>query len=78
MTIRMSQNEDFEMIFSLLKQLWPDNDLHYETLNEVYLKGIKSEVQQFILGELDGKIIGFCSLTIKNNLWQGGNLGYIA
>jgi len=22
-------------------------------------------------------IIGFCSLTIKNNLWQAGNLGHI-
>lgn len=75
--IRLAEQEDFETIFGLLKQLWPDLDLDYKTLSKIYLKSIDSEVQQLISGIADNKIVGFCSLTIKNNLWQAGNLGHI-
>ena len=30
-----------------------------------------------IVAESLDQIVGFCSLTIKNNLWQAGNLGHI-
>lgn len=26
---------------------------------------------------INEKLVGFCSLTIKNNLWQAGNLGHV-
>jgi GNAT superfamily N-acetyltransferase len=41
------------------------------------MKAIDSEVQRLIVGEIDNEIVGFCSLTIKNNLWQAGNLGHV-
>ncbi len=72
MTIRNAVYSDFDGIFPLLKQLWPDLELDYNRLKEIYKIGIDSKVQRLIVGEIDNKIIGFCSLTIKNNLWQGG------
>ena len=75
--IRLAEQTDFDSVFGLLKQLWPDLDLNYHTLHEIYLKAIDSKVQQLIIGVADNKIVGFCSLTIKNNLWQAGNLGHV-
>lgn len=75
--IRIATNLDFRGVFKVLKQLWPDLDLDYQALNEIYLRAIDSDMQQLIVGEIDNKIVGFCSLTIKNNLWQAGNLGHV-
>jgi ribosomal protein S18 acetylase RimI-like enzyme len=70
-------DDDYSSIFELLKQLWPDIQLKYETLQVVYEKALKSKNQKFIIGSIDNKIVGFCSLTIKNSLWQSGNIGHI-
>jgi len=75
--IRFCIKDDFSSVFNLLKQLWPDKELSYESLQIVYNKAIVSEKQRLIVGETNNQIIGFCSLTIKNNLWQVGNLGHV-
>ena len=46
-------------------------------MNNIYLKAIDSKVQQLIVGVVKDKVIEFCSLLIKNNSWQAGNLGNI-
>lgn len=69
--------DDFNGVFALLKQLWPNLELDYEKLKKVYSTGINSNVQKLIVGRIGDQIIGFCSLTIKNNLWQAGNLGHV-
>lgn len=75
--IKQCTEDDYSSIFGLLKQLWPHRKLRNETLQKVYNNALKSENQKLIAGLIDNKIIGFCSLTIKNNLWQAGNLGHI-
>lgn len=75
--IQFAEQNDFHFVFNLLGQLWPDLDLDYQALNEIYLKAIDSDVQRLIVGVDKGKLVGFCSLTIKNNLWQAGNLGHV-
>ncbi|MTI30487.1 GNAT family N-acetyltransferase [Xanthovirga aplysinae] len=75
--IREATNADFKGIFLLLNQLWPDLTLDYEKLKKVYLVALVSIKQHLIVAEVDGKIVGFCSLTIKNNLWQAGNLAHV-
>ncbi|MDR0734585.1 MAG: GNAT family N-acetyltransferase [Elusimicrobiota bacterium] len=75
--IRLCANDDYLPVFELLKQLWPDMELDYETLQVVYEKALKSDKQKLIVGLTAKKIIGFCSLTIRNNLWLAGNLGHI-
>lgn len=75
--LRPAKTVDFKEVFKLLKQLWPDLELDYNKLKSVFQLGLISSSQRFIVGEIDDKIIGFCSLTVKNNLWQAGNLGHI-
>jgi ribosomal protein S18 acetylase RimI-like enzyme len=75
--IRFCIKEDFASIFGLLCQLWPDMDLDYKKMQEVYKQAIVSDKQKLIVGIYKSNIVGFCSLTIKNNLWQAGNLAYI-
>jgi ribosomal protein S18 acetylase RimI-like enzyme len=75
--IRFCVEDDYAAIFELLKQLWIDKQLNYQALQSVYENALKADRQKLIIGLIDNEIIGFCSLTIKNNLWQGGNLGHI-
>ena len=77
LSIRPAQQNDFNEIFNLLKQLWTDLELDYNLLLEVYNKAVDSEIQKLIVGKINDEIIGFCSLTIKSNLWQAGNIGHI-
>jgi ribosomal protein S18 acetylase RimI-like enzyme len=75
--IRLCTDDDYTSVFELLKQLWPNEQLNNEMLKVVYKNALKSDMQKLIVGLIDNKIIGFCSLTIKNNLWLSGNLGHI-
>ena len=75
--IRQCKTEDFEEIFSLLQQLWPDKSLNAGSLRKVYNKALKSESQIYICAVIKESIIGFATLSIKNNLWQEGNIGHI-
>ena len=75
--LRFCQTEDFASVFNPLKQLWPNLDLNYDNLQSVYRKALMSDKQKLIVALINSKTVGFCSLTIKNNLWQAGNLGHI-
>jgi ribosomal protein S18 acetylase RimI-like enzyme len=75
--IREANLTDFNSIYLLLRQLWPKLDLNYEQLEQIYRTAVDSDRQWLIVGESENQIIGFCSLNIKNNLWQAGSLGHI-
>ena len=75
--IRFSGPDDFQFIFNLLKQLWPDSNLDYGDLHMVFQKALGSESQRLIVGLIQDQIVGFCSMTLKNNFWQSGNLGFV-
>ena len=75
--IREAAHTDFEGILPLLGQLWPDVILDVKALEKVYHNAIDSERQRLIIGQVNGKIIAFCSLTVKNNLWLAGQLGHV-
>jgi ribosomal protein S18 acetylase RimI-like enzyme len=75
--IRNCTEADFEQIVELLSQLWPDNSLDTWKLKDVFNRGLSSGNQRYICATIDSKVIGFCSLTVKNNLWQQGYLGHI-
>ena len=75
--IRECSNADFNEIVILLQQLWPDKSLGVQSLKIVYEKALFSENQKYICAVEESKVIGFGSLTIKNNLWLEGNLGHI-
>lgn len=75
--IRNSKFEDFNDVFSLFGQLWPNKELHVNDLMTVFNRGIQSDSDKYICAELNGKIIGFCAFTIVNNFWQEGYIAYV-
>lgn len=75
--IRRCNPDDFERILPLLHQLWPNKELHAEALRDVFILAIQTLAQEYICAEVGEKVVGFCSLVVKNNLWQEGNLGHI-
>lgn len=77
MIIRDSKIEDFNEVFSLFGQLWPNKELHFNDLNTVFNRGIQSETDKYICAEVNSKVIGFCALSIVNNFWLEGYIAYI-
>ena len=77
MIYRKCTIDDFDKLLPLFYQLWPDQQLSDASLKKVFNKGITSECQYYLCAEIDRRIVGFCSLTVNNNLWQQGNLGHI-
>ena len=75
--IRECAEEDFDRIVGLLGQLWPDATFQIDDLKEAFIRGIRSKSQRYICAAADSKVVGFCSLTVKNSLWQQGPLGCI-
>lgn len=75
--IRRCEVDDFERILPLLRQLWPNKKLNVESLRKVFVDGIYSPAQEYVCAEIGSTMVGFCSLVLKNNLWQEGNLGHI-
>ena len=75
--IRSAEAGDFEDIFPLFRQLWPNKQLNKEELQAVFLRGVASETDELFCAELNGSVIGFCAYAIVNNLWQEGRISYV-
>lgn len=76
-TIRNTKSQDFESIFLLLEQLWPDKKLSKTALKKVFKRLLNSPQEESFCAEIDDQIIGFCTLAIRNSLWQESRIGYI-
>ena len=68
--IRSCNRDDFTSIFNLFKQLWPSLELDYAALYAVYERALSSVTQHLIVGVQEDRIVGFCSLSLKNNFWK--------
>jgi N-acetylglutamate synthase-like GNAT family acetyltransferase len=75
--VRNATNEDFNNVFPLFKQLWPNKPINQEELRNVFDRGIKSDLDVLLCFELNNNVIGFCAYAIVNNLWQEGYISYI-
>jgi len=76
--IRRCKKDDFDQVYLLLRQLWEKQTLPQAVLQSVYDRGLDSHLQNYICASTEAdKIVGFCSLSLKNNLWQGGYLAHI-
>lgn len=75
--IRPCRSEDFDEVFDLLRQLWPEQTLDADALRVVYDRALASNLQTYICATDGERIVGFGSLTMKNNLWQAGYLGHV-
>ena len=75
--IRKVTIKDFEEIFLLLKQLWPEKKLKKKRLFPVLSRAVRSKCDYYFCAEINKKIIGFCSLSVRNSFFADGYIGYI-
>ena len=75
--IRPCRSEDFDGVFELLKQLWPEKSLDPVALRTVFNRAVGSDSQAYVCVADEEKVIGFGSLTVNNNLWQEGYLAHV-
>lgn len=76
-SIRELTIDDLDGLIELLKQLWIDQKIDRESVKKIIGNGLQNNYQIYICATDLGKLIGYCSLTIKNNLWMSANLGYV-
>lgn len=77
MRIRACTTDDFEAVFSLLRQLWPQKDLHKRRLRTVYLQRLRSPQHRHLVATVAGRVVGFSSMTLDESLWVEGCLVYV-
>lgn len=70
--IRYCTENDYEAVYELLRQLWADTIPDRDALRTPYTKAVASKSQMLIVARVGPRLAGFCSLTVKNNLWQRG------
>ncbi len=75
--IRKLTIDDLGGLINLLEQLWPDKPIDSDAVKRVIEKGFNNDYQLYICAIDKEKLIGYCSLTIKNNLWMTANLGNV-
>ena len=75
--VRPVTTQDFNAIFILLQHLWPTKELNKQALLTIFTRCVDSSDYQYLCAEIGGTVVGFCSLEIRNSLWQEGYLGYI-
>jgi len=76
-SLRKLSINDLDELILLLEQLWIGKPIDREAVKKVIEKGLNSGHQFYICATDDKKLIGYCSLTIKNNLWMAANLGNV-
>jgi glucosamine-phosphate N-acetyltransferase len=77
MMIRPTKPEDFDSIVPLLKQLWPADPLDLKAARDIFDRGLASDKRAYFCACHGDKIIGFCTVIIRDCLWLQGNVGYI-
>lgn len=69
--------EHFETVIHLLKELWPSKKFNKDALYKVFVRGLESESDYLVSAVVDGEVVGFGSLVIKNSFWQESFVGYL-
>ena len=75
--IRKSTIADFEQVYVLLPQLWPDAILNKNKLRHVFARALNSDYHHYLCAIDKKVVVGFCSLSIRNSLWQQGFIAHI-
>ena len=75
--IRELSIHDVKGLTNLLEQLWIGKYIDSVAVKQIIEKGLINDYQMYICATDNEKLIGYCSLTIKNNLWTLANLGNV-
>ncbi len=75
--IRKATESDFEKVYPLFEQLWPNKELDKNELSIVFDRGVNSDTDELFCLVYSGEVIAFCAYAIVNNLWQAGYISYM-
>ena len=75
--IRKATESDFEKVYPLFEQLWPNKELDKNALRIVFNRGVNSDTDELLCLVYSDEPIGFCAYAIVNNLWQAGYISYM-
>jgi len=75
--IRPCRHDDYSAVAQLLRQLWPSFPIDDDRLQDTFVAGLNSRAHHFHCAVEDGHVIGFCSVIVKNSLWQQGSLAHV-
>jgi len=75
--LRECREADFESVDPLLQQLLPQSKLDTNQLRVTYLRGLSSPASRYFCAAIEGIIVGFCSLSVRECLWVQGLLGHV-
>lgn len=75
--IRKATEYDFDKVYPLFEQLWPNKELDKNALKIVFNRGVNSVTDELLCLDYSGELIGFCAYAIVNNLWQAGYISYM-
>ena len=75
--IRKATENDFEKVYPLFEQLWPNKELDKNALRVVFNRGVNSTTDELLCLDNSKELIGFCAYAFVNNLWQAGTIAYM-
>jgi|BarGraNGADG00312_2_1021985.scaffolds.fasta_scaffold125735_1 GNAT superfamily N-acetyltransferase len=75
--IRDCSAGDFEQVLELLQQLWPEADLDGPRLEKVFAASREVDTDECFCAVEDDRIIGFCTMSVKNSLLFAGLAVYV-
>ncbi len=75
--IRKCTNADFGQVAALLLQLWPNKVQNLSKLRGVFDRAMASTNQRYICAVDEGNVVGFCSVSVKNSMWEEGPLAHV-
>lgn len=75
--IRKATENDFDKVYPLFEQLWPNKALDKDALRIVFDRGVNSNTDELLCLDYSNELIGFCAYAIVNNLWQAGYIAYM-
>lgn len=75
--IRKATESDFDKVYPLFEQLWPNMKLDKIALQIVFNRGVHSDSDELFCLEYLDELVGFCAYAIVNNLWQAGYISYM-
>ena len=75
--IRKATENDFDKVYPLFEQLWPNKEIDRGALRIVFNRGVNSNTDELLCLDYANELIGFCAYAIVNNLWQAGYISYM-
>lgn len=75
--LRLCRSGDFESVVILLRQLWLDKTVDAVRLRPIYERALISSSKTYLCAIDENSIIGFGSLSLKEDLWPEGVVAFI-